>query len=64
MPTTLNNRLVVAISSRALFDLDASHAIYEHEPLAPGGFSFGTEATQFRGDVAGKFSFFDRLNFY
>lgn len=51
MPTTLNNRLVVAISSRALFDLDASHAIYEHdgidaythhqvdhedEPLAPG----------------------------
>jgi 5'-nucleotidase len=31
MPVTLNDRLVVAISSRALFDLSESHAIYERE---------------------------------
>ncbi len=29
----LGNRLVVAISSRALFNLDASHAVYENEGL-------------------------------
>ena len=29
MPTPNNTKLVVAISSRALFDLDASHAVYE-----------------------------------
>jgi 5'-nucleotidase len=49
--TTENDRLVVAISSRALFDLEASHRVYveqgveaysryqierENEPLAPG----------------------------
>lgn len=51
MPASLIDRLVVAISSRALFDLDESHAIYvqegvnayqrhqiahEDEPLSPG----------------------------
>lgn len=29
----LGNRLVIAISSRALFNLDASHAVYENEGL-------------------------------
>jgi 5'-nucleotidase len=29
--TTNNNRLIVAISSRALFDLDESHAVFENE---------------------------------
>ena len=28
MPATLNGRLVVAISSRALFNLDESHAVF------------------------------------
>lgn len=28
---TMNNRLVVAISSRALFNLDESHAVFESE---------------------------------
>lgn len=51
MPVSFDGKLVVAISSRALFDLDESHAIYEQEgaqaytayqiarendPLAPG----------------------------
>lgn len=51
MPVNLDGKLVVAISSRALFDLDESHSIYEScgvdaytqyqiahedEPLAPG----------------------------
>lgn len=51
MPVSLSEKLVVAISSRALFDLNDSHAIYERdgvdafaqyqiahedEPLAPG----------------------------
>lgn len=51
MQTTFDNALVIAISSRALFDLRASHAVYEErgleaysryqieretEPLAPG----------------------------
>lgn len=31
MPASLENKLVVAISSRALFDLDDSHAVYELE---------------------------------
>ena len=31
MPTTLNKKLVVAISSRALFDLEDSHAVYEQQ---------------------------------
>lgn len=31
MPVTLQDKLVVAISSRALFDLDDSHAVYEQE---------------------------------
>jgi 5'-nucleotidase len=31
VPVTLDNRLVVAISSRALFDLSESHDIYERE---------------------------------
>ncbi|MCS6995644.1 MAG: 5'-nucleotidase [Casimicrobiaceae bacterium] len=31
MPVTLENKLVVAISSRALFDLSESHAIFERE---------------------------------
>lgn len=34
MPNTLDNRLVVAISSRALFELQESHHIYEAEGLA------------------------------
>lgn len=51
MPTTFDGKLVIAISSRALFDLDESHRVYlqqgldayqqyqiahEDEPLAPG----------------------------
>lgn len=51
MPVSFDGKLVVAISSRALFDLDESHAVYEQEgaaaytafqiaredePLAPG----------------------------
>ena len=51
MPTDFSGKLVVAISSRALFDLDASHKIFEtdgleaysqyqiekeNEPLEPG----------------------------
>lgn len=31
MPKTLDNKLVIAISSRALFDLNASHEIFENE---------------------------------
>ena len=31
MPKDLSNKLVIAISSRALFDLDESNFIYEHE---------------------------------
>ena len=31
MPTSFDGKLVVAISSRALFDLDESHALYESE---------------------------------
>ncbi len=34
MTKRFGNKLVIAISSRALFDLDASHAIYEQEGLA------------------------------
>lgn len=34
MPAELGNKLVIAISSRALFDLDASHAVFEREGLA------------------------------
>jgi len=34
MPKHFGSKLVIAISSRALFDLDASHAIYEREGLA------------------------------
>ena len=34
MPTNLDNCLVVAISSRALFDLEESHHVYETEGLA------------------------------
>lgn len=33
MPKDLSNKLVVAISSRALFDLDGGHAVYENEGL-------------------------------
>lgn len=33
MSNRFGNKLVIAISSRALFDLDASHAIYEREGL-------------------------------
>ena len=33
MPKGFGNKLVVAISSRALFNLDASHAIYEQQGL-------------------------------
>lgn len=33
MPTSLDNRLVIAISSRALFELQESHQIYEAEGL-------------------------------
>ena len=31
MPVDFNGKLVVAISSRALFDLDESHGIFESE---------------------------------
>lgn len=31
MPVDFNGKLVIAISSRALFDLDASHLVYENE---------------------------------
>ena len=31
MPTDISHKLVIAISSRALFDLDESNAIYEKE---------------------------------
>jgi 5'-nucleotidase len=34
MGVTLDNKLVIAISSRALFDLSASHRVYEEEGLA------------------------------
>ena len=34
MPSNLSGKLVVAISSRALFDLDESHAVYENEGIA------------------------------
>ncbi len=34
MPTPPNDRLVIAISSRALFNLDRSHHVYEEEGLA------------------------------
>jgi 5'-nucleotidase len=34
MTQTLENKLVIAISSRALFDLSESHAVYEKEGLA------------------------------
>ncbi len=33
MPETLSNKLVVAISSRALFNLDESHKVFEEEGL-------------------------------
>jgi 5'-nucleotidase len=33
MPVTISEKLVIAISSRALFDLDESHAIYENEGM-------------------------------
>jgi len=33
MLTTFDNVLVIAISSRALFDLRASHAVYEEQSL-------------------------------
>jgi 5'-nucleotidase len=33
MPTNLDNKLVIAISSRALFDLNESHKVYEEEGL-------------------------------
>ncbi len=33
MPASLNNQLVVAISSRALFDLDESHKVFEEQGL-------------------------------
>lgn len=33
MPDKLDNKLVIAISSRALFDLDDSHEVYEQEGL-------------------------------
>lgn len=33
MPTTQQEKLVVAVSSRALFDLDESHAIFEKEGI-------------------------------
>ena len=33
MPVELGNKLVIAISSRALFDLDASHAVFERDGL-------------------------------
>ncbi|MEM6582425.1 MAG: 5'-nucleotidase, partial [Pseudomonadota bacterium] len=31
MPASLDDRLVIAISSRALFNLDASHQVYQNE---------------------------------
>ncbi len=31
MPTSFDGKLVVAISSRALFDLDESHEVYERD---------------------------------
>lgn len=34
MPVTFDKKLVIAISSRALFDLSESHAIYEREGVA------------------------------
>ena len=34
MPTTFGNALVIAISSRALFDLEESHAVYVEQGLA------------------------------
>lgn len=34
MPSTLQDKLVIAISSRALFDLNESHQVYEQEGLA------------------------------
>lgn len=34
MPTTFDNALVIAISSRALFDLEESHAVYTEHGLA------------------------------
>jgi 5'-nucleotidase len=34
MPVTLDNKLVIAISSRALFDLDDSHRVFEEDGLA------------------------------
>jgi len=34
MPQDLHNKLVIAISSRALFNLDESHRVYEKEGLA------------------------------
>lgn len=34
MSTNLNDKLVVALSSRALFDLDASHRIFEEQGVA------------------------------
>ena len=33
MPQQLDDKLVIAISSRALFNLDASHQVYEQEGL-------------------------------
>lgn len=33
MPAELGNKLVIAISSRALFDLDASHEVFERDGL-------------------------------
>lgn len=33
MPISFDGKLVVAISSRALFDLDESHALYEREGI-------------------------------
>ena len=33
MPALLGDKLVIAISSRALFDLDESHQVYEREGL-------------------------------
>ena len=34
MPVTLDNKLVIAISSRALFDLGESHRVFEEQGLA------------------------------
>jgi len=33
MPVSSDNKLVIAISSRALFNLDDSHTVYEQEGL-------------------------------